>query len=348
GARALLKAHPLFPEGRGAASRVAIIGAGATAQHLIVGVARACSTGLTAAGQRLPVTVGDAGRAALSELADRHPEIARFLDLQVTVDPFAALALRPPEVVYVGPDDDTAAISTTLRLRSLLAGRPTRIVAVIAHRAGLALLLDGAPQAAGGPSVATFGLLDEACQPDLLLAGTTELLARALHQVYLDSTGAADVTGGAVAQDTAAERRAWAELPEHLRESNRDQAAHVAVKLAAIGDVIGPLVDWDRAQLAFSPEEVEIMARLEHERWTAERRAAGWRPGLRDSELRTTPFLVPWDELSEELRDRDRVFIRQLPRLLASVGLQALRRDGAARQLPVAAPERDPLAQSFG
>jgi TrkA-N domain/RyR domain len=338
GAQALLKAHPLFPEGRGAASRVAIIGAGAAAQHLIVGVARACSTGLTAAGPRLPVTIGDADQAALSKLADQHPEIARFLDLQPAVDPAPALALSPPEVVYVCPDDDTAAISTTLRLRSLLAGRPTRIVAVIAHRAGLARLLDGAPQPAGGPSVATFGLLDEACQPDLLLVGTTELLARALHQAYLDSTAGAGAAGDPVAQGTAAERRPWAELPERLRESNRDQAAHVAVKLAAIGDVIGPLVDWDRAQQPFSPEEVETMARLEHDRWTAERRRAGWRPGPRDSELQTTPFLVPWDELSEEIRDRDRLFIHQLPRLLASLGLQALPRDPAAGRVPVAVP----------
>jgi hypothetical protein len=273
--------------------------------------------------------VGAADQASLSGLAERHPEVARFLDLEPTADPVAALMAGPSGVVYVCPDDDAAAISMTLRLRSALAGRPTRIVAVIARRAGVALLLDGAPQAASGPSVFTFGLLDEACKPDLLLAGVTELLARALHQAYLDSTGRVQATSAAAAQTIGAERRPWSELPERLRESNRDNAAHLAVKLAAIGDFIGPLVDWDRALQPFSPDEVETMARLEHGRWIEERTAAGWRPGPRDPDHRTTPFLVPWDELSEEMRERDRVFIREMPRLLASVGLQALRRDSA-------------------
>jgi hypothetical protein len=61
----------------------------------------------------------------------------------------------------------------------------------------------------------------------------------------------------------------------------------------------------------------------------AERRKAGWRPGPRDVLGRTTPYLVPWEQLSEEVRDKDRLFIRGLPRLLASVGLQAVQRPGA-------------------
>ncbi len=56
------------------------------------------------------------------------------------------------------------------------------------------------------------------------------------------------------------------------------------------------------------------------------RRAAssGLERGPRTSSARTTPYLVPWVALSEEVRDKDRLFVRGLPELLAAVGLQAL------------------------
>ena len=69
-----------------------------------------------------------------------------------------------------------------------------------------------------------------------------------------------------------------------------------------------------------------------------ERTGSGSRPGPRDPERRTTPYLVPWDELSEDVRDYDRLFVRRLPRVLAALGLQILAPDAAGRGAEV--PER--------
>ena len=213
---------------------------------------------------------------------------------------------------------------------------------VLEARSGLGRLLEGARSPAGGPSLVTFGLLDEACRPEALLAGTTETLARALHGAYLEA-----VTADGKLGDPAL--RTWLELPDDLRESNRDQAAHVAVKLAAVGRTLAPLTDWEAAREPFPEADVEVMSRLEHDRWMAERRKAGWRPGPRDVLARTTPYLVPWEQLAEEVRDKDRLFVRGLPRLLASVGLQAVKREGSTAPDPTpvedegVAPER-PIA----
>jgi hypothetical protein len=198
------------------------------------------------------------------------------------------------------------------------------IVAVLDTRCGLGRMLEDAPPAGGGPTLVAFGLLDETCRPEYLLSGTTELLARALHDAYRDEVGA-----GAADDDPAC--RPWSALPELLRDSNRDQAAHVQVKLRAVGCAVAPLTDWDAAQVPLSEADVEVMARLEHDRWIDERRRAGWRAGPRDALARTTPYLVPWEALSEEVRDKDRLFIRRLPQLLASVGLQAVRAERAPR-----------------
>jgi voltage-gated potassium channel Kch len=326
-AQALLRAHPPFPQNHDAAQRVVVVGAGPTARHVLVALARAWATRGPRGGHRLAVTVVGADPQALSTLGQRHPELDRFAELQAVATPAAAVAEQVPAVIYVCPDDDAAAVASALELRSMLVGRPVRVVVVLEQRSGLGRLLEGAPRAAGGPSLATFGLLDETCQPEALLTGATELMAQALHRAYLDAHA-----GAASEADPAL--RPWSDLPEGLRESNRDQAAHVAVKLAAVGHTVGPLVDWDTAQQPCSADEVETMARLEHDRWVAERMRAGWQPGPRDPRRHTTPYLVPWEHLSEEVRDQDRLFVRQLPRLLASVGLQAQRRDVTERSRP--------------
>ena len=64
------------------------------------------------------------------------------------------------------------------------------------------------------------------------------------------------------------------------------------------------------------------MARMEHDRWCAERRRAGWTHGTkRDNDRKLHPDLVPWDELDEEAREKDRVMVRDLPAFLAKTGL---------------------------
>lgn len=330
-AGALVRAHPPGEGSDGVVPAVAVVGAGRTAEQLLVALARAWAAG--GSGQqgrpRLDVSVVGASPAALAALGAAHPELGRFAAVRAASDLRAAVAGPTPGTVYVCPDDDAAATACALDVRALLAGRRATVVAVLRESGGLGRLLAGAPGPAGGPVVATFGL-DQACEPEVLLDGTTEVVARALHDAYRAART------GSVAPDDAAVRP-WAELPAGLRESNRDQAAHVAVKLAAVGRRVVPLADWDTAVMPFPDPEVEVMARLEHERWVSERRRAGWRPGPRDPARRTTPYLVPWEALPEEVRDEDRIFVRALPCVLAAVGLQAA---AAGRAAAVPQPER--------
>ena len=115
----------------------------------------------------------------------------------------------------------------------------------------------------------------------------------------------------------------WEQLPERLKESNRVQAANIGNTLAAAGYSITQLRDWDAGDLEFTPQEVDIMARTEHERWCRERRSAGWTRGdERDEEKKTNPDLVDWEVLEEEEKDKNRRFVRGLPNTLAKAGFQ--------------------------
>ena len=69
-----------------------------------------------------------------------------------------------------------------------------------------------------------------------------------------------------------------------------------------------------------------MLARDEHERWCAERRAAGWTLGETvDAERRITPWLIGWEELPEDQREMDRVLVRAIPAAAAEAGLAVVR-----------------------
>lgn len=303
---------------------VAVVGSSPVSGHLLPVFARSWALGAAAGSPRLQVLLAGIAESASASVAAAHPEVARFLDVSHVPDR-ATLVAGSPSVVFVCPSDEAEAAATALELRSRLARRGTTITVVLQRRAGLGSLLirssrpSDAARPATEPVIDVFGLFDETCQPEQLLSGTTEVLAQALHQAYLD----AHAVSGSDQSTPDAALRPWSELPDALRESNRDQAAHVAVKLAAVGRAVVPLLDWDDALQPFPDADVEVMARLEHERWLAERRRSGWTLGPRDPVRRTNPALVPWEELPEDLHVQNRVFVRELPRLLASVGLQA-------------------------
>ena len=118
----------------------------------------------------------------------------------------------------------------------------------------------------------------------------------------------------------------WELLSDSLKESNRDQAAHIGMKLAAIGCGIAPLSDWDADRLTFTKAEIEQLAEMEHERWIEQRLRDGWRPGPKDIEAKVSPYLVPWVQLSDDVKEWDRRAVRGIPGFLARAGYQMIRK----------------------
>ncbi len=118
----------------------------------------------------------------------------------------------------------------------------------------------------------------------------------------------------------------WDLLPESLKASNRDQVAHVRVKLFAIGCDLVPAGTGPGATLTLA--EIERFAKMEHERWSVHHRSEGWVFGPhKDADARTTPYLVAWDDLSEDAREIDREFARSLPDLVGRMGKKIVRID---------------------
>jgi len=119
----------------------------------------------------------------------------------------------------------------------------------------------------------------------------------------------------------------WELLPENLRESNRDQADHIIRKLHAVGYGIREVTGGKPKIISFTEEEVEYLSEMEHGRWNAERLLSGWRYGKeKDIVKKISPYLVPWDQLSEEIKDYDRNPVRNIPKNLVSIGIEMVKK----------------------
>ena len=142
-----------------------------------------------------------------------------------------------------------------------------------------------------------------------------ERLARVIHETYMDAEQ--DL---ATADDPAI--APWEALPSYLRHSNRAQADRICEKVQRIGYAIeksgsaAPVTE-------FTLEELDIMAQMEHGRWVVERLDGGWKPGPeRDVRRKISPYFVAWPALSEDVKDKERQMVRNIPKLLAAIGLQ--------------------------
>jgi len=152
-----------------------------------------------------------------------------------------------------------------------------------------------------------------------LLASLLEKLAQAIHENYRR-----DLRGIKPPDDPA--MQPWESLREDLKESNRQQATQIPAKLQALGYHFRPVVDREPVMYQFTPTEVEKLAILEHERWMQEKLAAGWRYGSpRDDGKKLHPSLIPWEELPESEKDKDRDPMRRIPQLLAEAGFEIYR-----------------------
>ena len=167
--------------------------------------------------------------------------------------------------------------------------------------------------------------------PDILLRNV-ENLAVLIHEHYNDTIRKQydeALANGDVDNDLQAKYdgiQTFDELPSQLKIANIRQARSIPVKLDMIGCELANQSDEREAITEFSPEEVEDLAIFEHDEWCEEKTGTGWVYGEeKDVENLVTPYLVPWNMLTEEIKEFDRDPVRNIPSLMQSIGLKVVR-----------------------
>lgn len=333
GARALLAEWPPPRAGAGGgAPHVLLVGLGRFGESVLLQLARRFAT--SEGGGKLMLSVVDRNAAdRCEELFARQPGLASRCD----VEPFSVstrsaefeggaiwsrvVRRAPLDAAYVCLAETESAVAAALALHAQAGGRRVPITLRTRRELGLAALIEGGPIGAQD-SLRVFPSLARTCTADLVLRGTNERLAEALHEQYLQRAQASSELRGAGAL------RPWAELSEEGREANRVRADQIASLLRDAGMRLAPLNDWDAEPAVLGAEEVERLGELEHRRWLEWRRREGWSYGAaRDDDRKVTPLLVPWDALPEPERERNRAEICALPALLALADLAIARAD---------------------
>lgn len=201
------------------------------------------------------------------------------------------------------------------------------------------LLFDRVLEREGLQIVRLAAAADQREQPPIapawLTADLVDRLARTVYERYPAERTAPGHTapghtapghtapGGEV--DSYPARRPWDEISEDLKESNRAHVRDIGAKLDLLEATVTAAPPARPFEVA--EDEVEMLARYEHDRWVSERIAAGWTYGAeRDDEARIHDLLVPWLYLTPHKQDIDRGVVRALPDLIEAAGWYISRR----------------------
>jgi hypothetical protein len=308
-------------------AHLAVAGFGGMGEALVMQAVRTCHY---AGNEKLMVTVLDPDADRFRELfRQRYPALESVVNLR-----FLPLALEDPAfssgswldgkkdgnemlTLAVCEGDEITGLSRSLDFLTQTGGRPARVLLRVAENEGIAALLANQADAGLTAAIRPFAMSRDLCSWDNIVKRRLDRLARALHEQYRQSR----LRAGESVQGNSA-LLPWSKLPENLKSSNRHQADHVVLKLRTLGCMLMRGGGEDDALPSFSEEQVERLARMEHRRWLADRFLSGWRLGPMDRENRVNPNLVPWETLTESVRESNRLAARELPGLLRSEGFR--------------------------
>ncbi len=117
----------------------------------------------------------------------------------------------------------------------------------------------------------------------------------------------------------------WESLPDTLKYSNVRQAKDIVGKLKEVNCYIAEYSDANQV-LEFTQDEIEYLAKIEHDSWINERLNNGWVYGdSKNVELKTSPYIKPYEKLPEKIKDLDREPIKNIVPLLDEVNIKVYR-----------------------
>ena len=339
GARILISEHPLYKQINSSelnAPHMLVVGCGFLGENLIIHTGRIWYESWKTNAIALTILVVDRdAENKISQLVESFPKLSLCCKfIPVDMDPelsgfqpfnsvFNEFCESKINKIYICLNDNSAGLQSAFSLRQRLDCNQPSIILSMPEDSGLAKIFSSEQESdILFHNIIPFGLIKRTCTPDLVIGGTHEILAQAVHEDYLHNRLAEGIQMGQKRSMVS-----WDDLPQDLRESNRRQVDHIRLKLDSIGYGIKPLRDWDSARFQFSLPEIERMAQIEHDHWMQERLRNGWKyaSGPEDAQNKTHPDLIPWDQLPERIKDMDRQPAFALPKLLARSGFQVFR-----------------------
>jgi len=221
-------------------------------------------------------------------------------------------------------DNPSLAFDTVFNLKPALDHNHVRVAVRVNEEEVFASLLKGVKiDQSGEQRVRTFGFeksLDYLINPDL---DETEKFAKDIHKAYIKLNLEQNANKPEKLEQIKKnpELQPWEDLPEDLRESNRQQAVHMYFKIRACGYEVKEIHDPRPAIETFDKDLFEALAIMEHDRWVAERKVNNWKYGpSNDKPNKINASIIGWEHLAESVKQYDYDAVSRIPILLNSVG----------------------------
>jgi hypothetical protein len=316
-----------------------LVGLGSVGQSILLQLAR---LGHYRSGKKPKVTVIDRNvKQQLREMLAAYPRLLTLVHVEtqelkieeVSEDDVDRWLFdeRPVTMVYVCTKDEIA----NLRFARLLVNRiqkydpdenlmTPKVVAL--DPPGGCVLSDYSDHGQHNGCFQVFSLVQEGSQKQAkrgierggLIFEVDDTRARQFHEDYCakDSVRCEENPGS----QRAPLNRPWTELPESARNANRITADHFEVKMRAIGYRIVSKEERGDS-VALEPGQLELLARMEHDRWSADKVLDGWTFNAERIDARKFhPNLVPYEELTEPIKQLDRNSVLQMIKILDNEG----------------------------
>lgn len=296
---------------------------------------KAAQTGQFANKKRLRISVIDRNAANNeSSLLFHHPYISDVADFtfypQEVHSPATRKLLddwcREPGMfvnVVVCFDDEPIALDTVFNLLPVFNRSNVRVAVRVQEQESLIFLLKGAEsEKYKDLNIFPFGIeksFRNLTNPALNL---NESFAMDIHKAYAEiirEQYKADPKE-LEKRELSGELKDWVRLGEDFRESNRQQATHIPIKLRAIGMEMVNRSDPRPAVEGFDPKQSDLLAEMEHNRWVAERKVNNWKYGTEnDKPNRISKSIIDWDKLTPDIQKYDYDAVALIPKLLEKV-----------------------------
>lgn len=316
---------------------ILMVGLEGVGEQLLLQIARLWRSLGPGPEDRLRITVtGPNAEHEVAVLLQRYPSLEDYASLvtrqlAIESEEFQSGSVMLPEdgwavtQAYVCLQDDGDALIAGLALHAKAPAATVPVtVAVEDDAKGIGIVLQ--PNVGRFANITPFGLVAATTTGDLLLRGTTELLARAQHTQWLAHEEKSYRSGKVATRNANAVP--WERLDEAVREDNRRFADDLQEKLRLIDAMLvpQPLPPAAEPEFTFTSAELEMLAEHEHRRWMDSKQRDGWRYGpVRDNDKKIHDQLKPYAELDVVNKDKDRDAVRELPHMLELAGFKIQR-----------------------
>lgn len=309
--------NPVMGENDPAVS-IVIFGFSPLAKSLIL---HAAHTGFYANNQKLSITLIDShAQAHINSLLMANPDLDKIIDLNPKnqdvkaiskEDMDSILMTQQPAVTYICMKSDIKAITLARRINKLLNNTHPIAVGLLQHDTLASTLISFNYQLE--KSIHLFPLIDKTSDVEQVISEKQDGAAKIIHDQYCQDQ---------MALGDSCEKNPtlipWHTLPEGIKDSNRGQADHLPIKLRAIGLNLQDLIETTKP-LIFTKEQINTLAKMEHQRWVAGKVLDGWQAtkGKKDLVNKKTPLLINFDDLPEEESHKDEQSVSvHIPRLI--------------------------------